>query len=368
MSAANVTAKRERQEEVEEDEQGEEPEQLSMEGERVWAYVRENALRFARVREVDAARHGVFEKKAAEFVRTQELTASLLDRIDKGGRWIEMRKAIKRVFARVEGGSTETNAMCDLLCAFVHDHADEFDERPTDLTESELNELGKDGNQYQVAKALRLKMVRDDPTRLKLAQLAEKWILDEAYHNRLCVDLVVKQFMALQAMVDGGKTKRRAAESSFERHVDSAWILRDCRNGGLSDIERTDMYRALYKLAETVHSRNVDHFGPIVPDVPYVHKYVRPNGPADPVLVDSGLVDRIVRQAGIASREVAVGRYRCNGTQEPEWSEFTETVHLRVDSPALTELDKVIAAAKATRADWAAKAPHSPTSDYLAPL
>jgi hypothetical protein len=88
--------------------------------------------------------------------------------------------------------------------------------------------------------------------------------------------------------------KRHEAASSFERHVDSAWLLHEPRKGSLSGIERADMHRALYDVAGLLHARNEEHFGPIVPDVPYRHKYVRPDGPDDPVLLDRGEVDRIV--------------------------------------------------------------------------
>ncbi len=172
---------------------------------RVIAYVRENAELFADVKGVDEARRAVFEEKAVEFVRTQELTACLLDRIDKQGLWVETRKTIKRVFARVEGGSTEIDAMQDLLAAFVHNHAGEFDERPTGLTDAELDAVGPNGHQSRVARLLRLKMVRDDPNRLKVAQLSEKLLLDEAYHNRLCVPFVVRQYMSLQGRWPGGR-------------------------------------------------------------------------------------------------------------------------------------------------------------------
>ena len=51
------------------------------------------------------------------------------------------------------------------------------------------------------------------------------------------------------------------------------------------------------------------------------------------------------------SREVVVERYRGTGPCEPVSSERTELVHLVEGSAELAQLDKLIAAAKATRAE-----------------
>ena len=113
-----------------------------------------------------------------------------------------------------------------------------------------------------------------------------------------------------------------------------------------------------------IHAKQVTHFGPVVPEAPYVHKYVRPDGPDDPVLLDRELVDDLVKRARLVSREVVVERYRGTGPCEPVSSERTELVYLVEGSAELAQLDKLIAAAKATRAD---RDPSSPCYDRYRP-
>ena len=110
------------------------------------------------------------------------------------------------------------------------------------------------------------------------------------------------------------------------------------------------------KLSGMIHAKQEAHFGP---EVPYVHKY----GPDDPVLLDSKLVDGLAKRGvQVAVRKVVVERSRGHGPFDPEavWSERTELVHLVEGSAELIELDRRIAAAKATRAEWAKRAEIEP--------
>jgi hypothetical protein len=349
--------KRARDESKQDEEPGEGKKQkalLSEDMEKVRAYVRENE---GLIKYADAKRRPEFSKRAEKFVLRQGLTANRLYAIDRDGEWPEVIEAIGRFFATME----ETNAMHDLLREFVRSHAHEFPEIPPDLTGAELGELGTNGSQVQVAKALRLQMARRLRDRLKLAQKAEKWILEsDASNNLLCVDLIVKQYMSLQASVLGKQMTRNEAVRSFERQVDTAWILRDCTSG-LAPVERTDVYCELYDLAERLHVMHEGHFGEIVPEGPYRHKYVRPCGEDATVLVDAKFLDELMERAGMAKRTVLVER--CStGPGDPVWAERKETVHLPEGCAALAELDEILAK---KRAEMDAQDSDGPEDRYM---
>jgi hypothetical protein len=193
----------------------------------------------------------------------------------------------------------------------------------------------------------------------------------DALDDRLNGCLLVEMYKYFQASVAGDMMKRSKAESAFGGKLGSAWILRECYSR-MAPTEQERVYSSLYALAEQIYEHHLDTYGEIVPERPYVHKYVRREGPDDPVLVESSFLDGLLVSSGaktaIVSREVLVGRYRGSGPQEPQWSECTEKVHFVEGAPELAELDKVIASKKAERAERAARAARAGATDELEEL
>ena len=239
--------------------------------------------------------------------------------------------------------------MYGMLRLFRLDDAGEFPEIPTDITDSELDALGTNGDQRKVAEALRILMARHDPDRLKLAQEAGKWVAkSKPFDNRLCVHHLVRVFMSMQAMVDGKQMRLCEAKLAFGRHFDTARILCD-DNSGLTQVERAGAIAALYTIASKIHKKQEAHFGAIVPERHYASTSRRPCGPKDPVLVDAKFLNGLMATAGMVERTVVVERCS-DGPAEPVWFERKETVHLPAGSPELAKLDAMIAKKKAEHA------------------
>jgi hypothetical protein len=323
-------------------------------GQAIKAFVAEHAAEYAGVVDVDEALIPRFVEAAQKFVRKQKLTPRRLHEIEAMCKWAEWKDAMGRKF----GTTKEAEAMYALLDAFRWKHAGNFEAVPQSLTEDELRAIGPNGNQKQVAEAVRLIMGRENPSRMKLACMAEQWIQLDATDNRLCVVLLVQLYKRMHAMVEGRTWRPDVAREAFQRHLEGrltgTGVLRT-GNSNMTDGEQAEVCGALYKLGGLLLAENVEHFGAIEPEAPYVFKYVRPDGPDGPVLLDRAFVDRIAKaakEAGIVKRQFVVSRYvehPYGGEGDDE--DRTETISLQDGSPLLAELDKMIAAKKATRAE-----------------